>query len=143
MDSDLNLDIGLGPTRDNLNGSRNHPRLDESLVDVVTDRKTRMSRYGERFPPRDKGEAASRLRRTERRSRTGVNWSAMRLGWPYPALPPGYSPDLAHVWRRNVAPPDVMAIGGHAGCRHHAEVPQAENPNIHRVTSSDSLAQGP
>jgi len=67
---DFNLDIGLGQTRDDLNGSRNHPGLDESLVDVVTDRKTRMSRYGERFPVRDKADAANRLRRTECRSTT-------------------------------------------------------------------------
>jgi hypothetical protein len=31
-------DIGSGQTRDNVNGSRNHPGLAESLVDVVTDR---------------------------------------------------------------------------------------------------------
>jgi hypothetical protein len=73
MDSDFNLDIGLGPTRGNLNGSRNQPGLDDSLVDIVTDRKTRMSRYGERFPGGDKEEAANRLRRTECRSTTVVN----------------------------------------------------------------------
>jgi hypothetical protein len=66
----------------------------------------------------------------------------MRSGWPHPALPPGYGPDLVDFGRPDVAPLDVMAIGsGHAGCRHRAEVP--ENPNIHRVTSSGSLAQGP
>jgi hypothetical protein len=67
----------------------------------------------------------------------------MRLGWPYPALPPGYGPEFVDFGWPNVAPPDVMAIRGHAGCRHGAEMPQAENPNIHRVTSSGSLAQGP
>ena len=67
---DLNLDNGRGQTRDDLNGNRNHPGLDESLVDVVTDRKTRMSRYGERSPGRDKGDAANRFRCTECRSTT-------------------------------------------------------------------------
>ena len=41
----------------------------------------------------------------------------MRLGWPPPALPHGYGPDLADLGRPGVAPPEVMAIGGHAGCR--------------------------
>jgi hypothetical protein len=67
----------------------------------------------------------------------------MRLGWPHPALPYDYGPDLVDFGRPNVAPTDVMAIGGHAGYRHRAEVPQTDNPNIHRVTSSGSLAQGP
>jgi hypothetical protein len=68
----------------------------------------------------------------------------MRLSWPDPALSPGCGPDLVDFGRpADVAPPDVMAIGDHASCRHRAEVPQAENPNIHHVTSSDSLAQGP
>lgn len=67
----------------------------------------------------------------------------MRLSWPDPTLSPGYGPDLVEFGRpANVAPPDVMTIGDHASCRHRAEVPQAENPNIHHVTSSSSLAQG-
>jgi hypothetical protein len=68
-DSDFNLDIGLGQTRDNVNGSRNHPGPDESLVDVVTGRKTRMSRCGERFRAeiREKRRIDSAVQSADRR----------------------------------------------------------------------------